>query len=765
MREVGATFPAGAFALLDSWDLEHRVKPAVAGICVAACLLRGTAARAQPAAQRAPGEAPPVAAANPIDYATARFERVVHALRIDQPITIDGKLTEDAWQRAEPADHFVQWNPHPGLPATEDTDVRFVYDGQNLYIGVRCWDSDSRHLTVNGLERDFASGNQDGVGIFIDSLHDGQSGFYFATNPVGAHHDVQYSGDETHRNVDWEGVWDVKVTVDDSGWTAEFIVPFKTLRFSNAAHQEWGINMMRRIRRVNEDSHWSPLPRRYRVGRASMAGTLTGLDDIHQGRNLKIKPFAIAKTLDMGLPASTEQIDGGLDVKYGLTESMTLDLGYRTDFSQVEVDQQQVNLTRFNLFFPEKREFFLENAGIFGIATAAGPSGSTSDNVIPFFSRRIGLSSSGSPIPIVGGARLSGQAGPYEVGMLGMVTGREGAIPSTDFLVGRVRRTFRGQSTIGALVTSRTSSSSDDNRLYGVDTFLRFFDKLEVSSYLMKTDTTSRKGRDQARRLGVTWRDDDWTLAGQYEEVQPNFNPEVGFVGRTDMGRYSTDLSWRPRPRNSPRIRNYTLGTTADYYAASGTGDLQTRHQSVNTGVSLQSGASLGATVMNTFDRLVVPFAIRPGVIIPVGDYQYANMALNYTSDQSRQIEGGATLNTGEFWGGHATSVTGTLNMKPNYHVNLALNLSRSDVRLPQGDFATTVVGARVLYGFSTRAFLYSFLQYNATTNQFTANTRFNLIHRPLSDLFVVYNERRETTSGALIERGLIVKFTNMFDF
>ena len=194
----------------------------VAGTWLAACLFQGTAARAEPdAMQRAPGEAAAAAATNPIDYATARFERVVHALRIDEPITIDGKLTEDAWQRAEPADHFVQWNPHPGLPATEDTDVRFVYDAQNLYIGVRCWDSDSRHLTVNGLERDFASGNQDGVGIFIDSLHDGQSGFYFATNPVGAHHDVQYSGDETHRNVDWEGVWDVKVTVDDSGWTAE----------------------------------------------------------------------------------------------------------------------------------------------------------------------------------------------------------------------------------------------------------------------------------------------------------------------------------------------------------------------------------------------------------------------------------------------------------------------------------------------------------------------------------------------------------------
>jgi Domain of unknown function (DUF5916)/Carbohydrate family 9 binding domain-like len=703
-------------------------------------------------------------ATNPIDYTTAHLERVVHALRTDEPITVDGKLTEEAWQRAEPANHFVQWNPHPGVAASDDTDVRILYDDHNLYIGARCWDSDIAHVTVNGLERDFASGNQDGFGIFFDSLHDGQSGFYFATNPVGAHHDFQSSGDDTARNVDWEGVWDVKVTIDDSGWTAEFVIPFKTLRFSSAANQEWGLNMMRRIRRVNEDSHWAPLPRRYRVARASLAGTLTGLDDIHQGRNLKIKPYAISKTVAVGAAPHSQEGDGGLDVKYGLTESMTVDLGYRTDFSQVEVDQQQINLTRFNLFFPEKREFFLENSGIFGVASAAGPAGSTNDNVIPFFSRRIGLSANGSPIPIVGGARLSGKAGPYEIGVLDMKTRQEDDNPSNNFLVGRVRRTFRSQSTAGAFVTLRDGSSPDDNRLYGVDTFLRFFEKLEVSSYLMRTSTPSRTGKDQSRHLGVTWRDDDWSVVGDYEDVQPDFNPEVGFVRRSDMNHYSTDLSWRPRPR-SHWIRNYILGTSADYYTASSTGAVETRQQSLNTGLSFQSGASLTGTVANTFDRLVEPFTIRPGVLIPIGDYQYASATVNYSSDPSRQIGGSASVAAGEFWDGRSTSVSGALNFKPDYHVNLALTLSRSDVRLPEGDFTTSLVGAKVLYGFSSKMFLSSFVQYNAATSQFSANTRFNIIHHPLSDLFVVYNERRETRSGNLLERGVIVKFTNMFDF
>jgi hypothetical protein len=554
------------------------------------------------------------------------------------------------------------------------------------------------------------------------------------------------------------------VTIDEAGWTAEFIVPFKTLRFSNAPSQEWGLNIMRRIRRFNEDSHWSPLPRRYRVARSSMAGTLAGLENIHPGRNLKIKPYGISKTIAAGSSAASEDLDAGLDVKYGLNESMTLDLSYRTDFSQVEVDQQQVNLTRFNLFFPEKREFFLENSGIFGVASAAGSSGSTSDNVIPFFSRRIGLSASGAPIPIEGGARLSGKSGAYEIGLLGMRTREEGGTPADSFLVGRLRRTFRGQSTVGAFMTSRSSSASD-NRLYGVDAFLRFVEKLEVSSYLMRTETPSRKGEDQARRLGVAWRDDDWTAIGEYEEAQGNFNPDVGFLRRTDVAHYSTDLSWRPRPPSGGRVRNYLLGATADYYAASSTGMLETRQQSVSAGVSLQDGSSLTATATNTLDRLDVPFAIRPDIVIPTGDYEYASVGANYSSDQSRRLAGSAGVTAGDFWDGRSTTISGALTVKPDYHLNLGLTYSRSDIRLPHGDFTTTLLGARLLYGFTSRVFLHSFLQYNAATHQFTANTRFNVIHRPLSDVFVVYNERRDTISGALVDRGLIVKVTNLFDF
>jgi Domain of unknown function (DUF5916)/Carbohydrate family 9 binding domain-like len=728
--------------------------------CVACAICcRAASAGASPQATQQAATAQPS-----IDYNTARLDRIVHALRIDEPIVIDGRLSEPAWQRAQPATHFVQWNPSPGKPASYDTDARFLYDSQNLYVGVRCFDPEPDKITVSGLEREFNSGIQDGIGLFFDSMHDGQTGFYFATNPVGAHHDFQSSADDAYRNNDWEGVWDVRVTIDEQGWIAEFIVPFKTLRFSDDPNQEWGLNIMRRIRRYNEDSHWAPLPRRYRVARSSMAGTLTGLENVHQGRNLKIKPFGISKTLDTQLAPGTQHFDGGFDVKYGLTESLTTDFSYRTDFSQVEADQQQVNLTRFNLFFPEKREFFLENSGIFGVASSAGASGSTSDNVIPFFSRRIGLSAAGIPIPIEGGARLSGKTGPYDVGLLAMRTGEFAGWPADTFLVGRLRRNFRGQSSIGAIMTSRSSSASD-NQLFGVDAFLRFFEKLEVSSYLMGTNTPAREGQDLSTRLGLAWRDDDLTAVGEYEDVQANFNPEVGFVRRENMKHSAGDLSWRPRPASGGRVRNYLLGGTTDYFEASDTGKLETRQHSASAGVSFQDGSSFTATATNTFDRLEEPFAIQPGIVIPVGDYEYTNGGASYSSDPSRPFSGGAGVTTGGFWDGHNTTVTGNFTLKPNYHLSVGMNYSRNDVNLPYGDFTTTLVGTRVLYGFTSRLLLNSFLQYNASTHQFSSNTRFNFIHHPMSDLYVVYNERRDTNTGALIDRGLIVKLTNLFDF
>jgi hypothetical protein len=648
--------------------------------------------------------------------------------------------------------------------------VRFLYDDHNLYIGARCFDSEPTRLTVTELRKDFDPGQDDGLGIVLDTLHDRQTGFVFQTNPAGARRDVQVSQDGEQTNQDWDGVWDVKTSIDEKGWIAEIVIPFKTLRFSSAPILEWGLNIMRRVRRTNEDTYWVPLERRYRLQRVSVAGTLTGLTTVNPGRNFKLKPFAVFNALKPeDLPRELNG-DGGLDVKYGLTKSLTLDLTYRTDFSQVEVDQQVVNLTRFGVYFPEKREFFLENSGAFALGAGRGYGG---QNVIPFFSRQIGIGTDADggtiEIPIVGGARASGKVGTYDLGLLAMRTRQEGVEPANTYLVGRVRKNFPGNSTVGGIVTSRDSTIPGDyNRLYGADTFLRFFEKLELTSYWLVTDTPGLVGRDQARQLGVMWRDNDFNVSADYDEVQPDFNPEVGFVRRGDMTHYSADGNWRPRPRNSTRIRNYDLGLNTDYYADEN-GELETRTQWLNTGITFQDSSSTRLTFSNTLDRLDAPYTIYDDgeltVILPIGEYEFQRVGLEYNSDRSRAVSGNVNVQAGEFWSGRQRTLRGALEFKPSYHLTAELSCNYNDIKLPEGDFTTSLVGARVLYAFTSRAFLNAFLQYNSTTDEFSVNTRFNIIYRPLSDFFVVYNERRDTISGALIDRGLAIKLTRMFDF
>ena len=313
------------------------------------------------------------------------------------------------WQAAPPAGQFIQWEPRPGQAATEPTEVRFLYDDDNLYIGAICYESDVDNLRITELNEGFNGTENDGFGITLDTLKDERSGFFFGTNPAVAKRDMQIANDGFAMNQDWDGVWDVRVTVNGEAWIAEFVIPLKTLRFARSGLQEWGLNMVRRVRRKSEDSHWSPLPRRYRVNRISMTGTLEVVEVGSQGPNLKVKPFvttAFSQIRRDGTSDNDMDFDGGLDVKYGVTSSLTLDLTYRTDFSQVEADQQQVNLTRFSLFFPEKREFFLENTGIFGFGQPLNRFGGGGfrggGDLIPFFSRRIGLDS-GNLVPLVGG--------------------------------------------------------------------------------------------------------------------------------------------------------------------------------------------------------------------------------------------------------------------------------------------------------------------------------------------------------------------------
>ena len=715
----------------------------------------------EPAAQSNSGG---TVARNPIDYATARFSRIVSAVRTDEDIVIDGVLEEAAWESASPAKDFIQFEPTPGMPTTEPTEVYFLYDDNNLYVAAICFQADPRSIVATELGKDFGTTDNDGIAFILDTLHDLRSGFVFGTNPAGARFDAQTANDGGTMNANWDGVWDVEVRVHDDRWVAEFMVPFKTVRFTAQSTQEWGLNARRRVRSKNEDSHWSPLPRPYNATRTSLAGTLRGLEGIRQGRNLKVKPFAVAgfrQVREGGELPTEDDYDGGVDLKYGLSPSLTLDATFRTDFAQVEADQQQVNLTRFSLFFPEKREFFIENSGVFAFGESVRSGGGA--NVIPFFSRRIGLSGS-TPVPIVGGARLSGKVGSYDVGFLSMKTESIDGRPSDTFTVGRIKKNLMQTSWIGGIFTNRDSSEQEDyNRLFGLDARFRLFQRLELGAYILKSTTPGVKGDDQARQFEAAWLDSDFTIAASHHETQDNFNPEVGFIRRRDIKKTSGSLSWRPRLENE-RIRNLTFSTGIDYYA-NNDGEIETREQTIGTGVAFYGGSAINLGATRTFDRLSSAFAIRSDITIPSGDYSYDRYSISYNSNRARKIAGNVRYQFGEFWNGRRESTSFGVAVKPNPHLNFDLSYSRNEVRLSNGSFNTNLIGARLLYSFTTRAFLNAFLQYNTDARQFSSNIRFHIIHHPLSDLFVVFNERRDTQTGMVVDRALIVKFTQLFSF
>jgi hypothetical protein len=715
---------------------------------------------------------------NPADYETVRATKIVKAVRIHEKITLDGRLEEAVWKLALPATDFVEQQPHLGEISPERTEVRFLYDDDNLYAGVVLYDSGAP--VVTSITYDFQSGESDNVNIVIDSLHDRRSGFSFTTNPAGGKRDQQVSNDG-QANLDWTGVWDVRSTVNSEGWTTEFVIPFKTLRFSKSPTQEWGLNIGRRSMRTKENSQWSPVPLRYSQFRISLEGTLTGLENIRQGRNLKIKPFVTAGILQSrradGRLETLESLnkrngyDGGVDLKYSLTPSVTLDATYRTDFAQVEVDQQQVNLTRFSLFFPEKRDFFLENVGNFSFGTGVGFRQGQA-NLVPFFSRRIGLSAAGTPIPILGGSRVSGKVNQYDFGFLAMKTDNLGATPSSDYLVGRIKRNLFRNSWVGSILTNRSSTVAGDyNRVYGVDAHFQFYQKLEFDSYLLGSDTGTYKlvpdksGKNQARRFQSAWIDDEVIISGEYNAVQTNFNPEMGFIRRGNMSQYSGDFAWKPQFRRSNTIQYLTLGTSADYYQNGSTKRVETRTQDATLGITFKNSSSITFVTTQTFDRLVRPFRIRSGISIPLGDYKYVAYTPSFRTNPSKKISGNGNATWGEFWNGRQRSYGGGLALKPNYHLTMDLSYLRNDVRLADGSFTTDLLGARFTYGFTPRSFLNAFFQYNTDTHQFSSNVRFNITHHPLSDLYLVYNDTRDTLTGQLVGRAFTIKFTNLFNF
>lgn len=699
------------------------------------------------------------------------------------PIVIDGRMDEAAWLDVEVITDFTQAEPQAGLPPSERTEVRITYDQDHLYIGARMWESDIRGIVRGGMERNVPGTlmeEMDSFGVTLDTFLDRRNSFIFFVNPAGGVKDGQGSDDGRSRDYGWNGVVEARTTIDDEGWTVEMAIPWRTLRYdpSNPT-PEWGLNLSRRIRRHNEVSYWAPLDRRNRIFLMSRAGTMTGMQNLPAARNLSVKPFTVASRSGGSAVADEirgNDLDGGIDLKYGITPSLTLDLTWRTDFSQVEVDQQQVNLSRFPVFFPELREFFLENSGTFAFGDlAGGPGGprlgTSNRDFTLFHSRRIGLRG-GSPVPLLGGGRVTGRAGGVELGVLNVQSEAFDGRLAENFSVVRLRRDVGPNSNVGFMFTNRESTGDPDrfetsppsaNRSMGVDANLRFLGNLWINSYLALTD--EGEARDQAARLSLGWRDPFWNTSVSYRQLGEDFDPGIGFVRRRGIrqGYGTLGIHHRPGTARITEINPYVEATRITDME----GSVESTSARGTLGFSFPDRSSINLSVNRQFERLLTPFQIRPGTFIPVGDYHFHEGSLRYGSSQGRALSGSVGISGGEFYDGTRFTMTGGMRWQPDYRLILELDATHNSLDVQGSRFTADLYSARAQYAVSTILNFTGFVQYNADMDEVITNLRANFVHAPLSDVFLLYTERRPLGPGStgVLERFVTLKVTRLLVF
>ena len=703
----------------------------------------------------------------------------VRAVRVTEAPRLDGRLDEAIYADVPPISDFIQQDPHEGEPATEKTEAWVFFDDRNVYVALRCWLQDPRILVANEMRRDDINiWWNDNVGVSLDTFHDGRSGVFFQTNALGGVREGA-SSDERNINYDYNTVWDVKSQLFDGGWTTEMAIPFKSLRYAPGREQVWGLILQRVIRGKNELSYLTRMPASYggqALFKYSSAATLVGIEAPTGTRNLDIKPYAISDltTNRLTRPAISNDPGAsvGADAKYGVTKGLTLDVTYNTDFAQIEADDTQVNLTRFNLFYPEKREFFLEGQTIFafGGANAQAQGGGPGEVPLLFFSRRIGLDS-GQTVPIRAGARLTGRAGRYTLGLMNLQTGAAGSdattTPSTNFSVVRLKRDILRRSNVGAIATARAPSAGSRNLVAGADAALQFFQNVQINSYYARTHTTGVSGDAASYRGQFKYSADRYGVEVDHLKVGAAFDPEVGFLKRRDFRRNYAQLRFSPRPRSLPGIRKIGWEANLDDIAR-GDGGLQTRQVLGTFRVALDNGDNFDANYSRNAEALLQPFRIASNVTLAPGEYHFDESRLNYQLGPQRRATGTLTLARGSFYDGNKIEIGYAGRIGINRRLVLEPRLSVNKVSLPAGSFTAKVIGNRTTVAFTPRMFVAALLQYNSGTRTFGSNVRFRWEYTPGSDLFFVYSEGRDTLQPGwpeLQNRALVVKYTRLFRF
>jgi hypothetical protein len=747
-----------------------RLLPAVA--CSVLLAVAAEAGQAPAFADASARQAPILISRDAAGSATLR------AVQLTQPLRIDGRLDEAIYSDVQPISDFVQIEPQEGSPATERTEIWLAFDEDNVYVTFRNFESQPDRVVAKEMRRDHGTvwSGDDIVSFMFDTFHDRRNAVEFTINPIGGRQDGQTTN-ERQWNGDWNTIWDFAVGRFEGGWIVETAIPFKSLRYRPGADQTWGFNAFRTNRWKNELSYLFPVPKergQQGLHMASLAAPIVGIVAPSGAKNLEIKPYAISNVTEQRQGASMSGDltgDVGVDVKYGVTQNLTADLTYNTDFAQVEADTQQVNLTRFSLFFPEKREFFLENSGTFAFGAAGNFFNANTDTPLLFYSRRIGLEG-GRTVPIDGGGRLTGRVGRYTLGLLNIQTGgkESPAIPSTNFSVVRLKRDVLGRSSVGLMATGRREGrgGAGDNLAYGVDGTFAFFSNLAINTYWARTDTKGLTGEDTSYRGQLDYTGDRYGVQLDRLVVGDSFNPGVGFVRRTDMRRTLAQGRFSPRPRASTLIRKYSWTGTVTL-SEDGDGRLESREQSAAFGIDFQNADRFNLDYGAYYELLPAPFRIASDVTLPAGGYRYSDVRVGFTRAQLNRISGSVSAEHGTFYNGHKTTVGvsgGRVNLVTRFSVEPTYSINR--VELVQGSFTTHLAGVRASWSASPFMFTSAFLQYNSSNHALSANVRLRWEYRPGSELFVVYNEDRDTLTRRFPQvgtRAFIVKINRLLRF
>ncbi len=705
----------------------------------------------------------------------ASMERpTIRAVRIEEGPRIDGRLDDPQWQQAEVGTNFVQRDPLEGEPATQDTFFRVLFTQSALYIGVDARDSEPHRVIANQMSRDASLFSEDSISIMLDTFLDRRNFFRFETNPNGSRGDALVTDEGRDFNREWDGVWDVVSRRTDQGWVAELEIPFSTLRF-DPTQTTWGLQIRRSVARTNEGSFWAPIPRGFSSFRISLAGTLTGLEGLLPSRQLDIKPFVTANAVDSEEDGTSEDGDAGLDVKWGVTRSTRLDLTYNTDFAEVEVDQQQVNLTRFSLFFPERREFFLENAGIFefgpgGGGFGRGRRGGGAPLLKVFFSRRIGIDSEGVPVPVDWGARYTGRVGGWNFGVLDVqteaaVTSEGEEVGQTNFAVVRAKRNLGERSSVGVIYTDRRESGAGKNQVLGVDFDYKPTNKISFNGNYVQSDDEDAEPdeEDWSGGIGFNYEARGFEASFDATQVSGGFEPGIGFLLRRDVRRYKPNVEWDPLI-NKGFIRTLRFGVESEYVSNT-SGLMESREHEVDFfGFRTQRGDSFSLSVADQTERLVEDFQITDEVTIPAGRYDFDERwsARTFTSS-SRPVSFFGSVSSGGFYNGTNDRTSANIQLNPSKHFEISTGVQVNDITLPEAEFQRNVFSQRLSVTATPNVLLDSLLQYNEASELLGLNVRFNWIYKPGADLFVVYNQRWDAptfSSRETVDRQVIVKFT-----